>query len=220
MKIATKFASNINTTNLIPELIQRLHDISQIKHWTSNHSQEIDLIDSKFTSILLESESKCAVPTDTHWSSKLQTKFITYSYWKISIRGIKSNKPVSVQLQQIKDQISSYDIYQGAPTRTVIKQLQHARKALIDACNNSYQNQQHFLDHIQWKKIDAGQTTQAAVIKQIQQAERRKYCWNTFMLLRKGPQMSGGLTHILVPEDNSNPTKHIRIQNKNQLDSS
>jgi hypothetical protein len=40
------------------------------------------------------------------------------------------------------------------------------------------------------------------------------------MLLRKGPQMSGGLTHILVPEDNSNPTKHIRIQNKIQLNSS
>jgi hypothetical protein len=113
-----------------------------------------------------------------------------------------------------------YDIYQGSPSRTATKQLQHARKALIDARNNSYQNRQYFLDHIQCKKIDAGQTTQASVINQIQQAERRKFCWNTFKLLRKGPQTSGGLTHILISADNSNPTKQLRVQNKIQLDSS
>jgi hypothetical protein len=80
MKIATKFASNISTTNLIPELFKQLHNISQIKHWISNHSRELDLIDSQFTRILLEAESKCAVPTDTQWSSKLQNKFLTYTY--------------------------------------------------------------------------------------------------------------------------------------------
>jgi hypothetical protein len=167
--------------------------------------------------ILLEAESKCAVPTDTQWSSDLHNKFLTYTFWKISIRGLKSNKPVSVQLQQIRDQIKSYDIYQGKPDRPVLKQLQHARKALIDARNNSYQNRQHFLDHIQCQKIDTRQTTQAAVIKKIQLADQRFFCWNTFKLLRKGPQKSGVLTHILIPENNYNSTKHILIQTKSQM---
>jgi hypothetical protein len=96
-KIAIKFAYNIGKSNLIPDLLLQLQAISQIQHWTSIQSSDLDLIDSQFTSILLEAEFKCAVPTDTHWKSELRNKFITYTFWKISIRGAKSNKPVSNQ---------------------------------------------------------------------------------------------------------------------------
>jgi hypothetical protein len=128
------------------------------------------------------------------------------------------NKPVTLQLQQILDQMSEYDVFQSSPLRSEAKQLQHARKLLIDARNNSYKNRQHFLDHKQSQNIESGQTSQANVIRQIQQAEQRKYCWNTFKLLRKGPQSSGGLTHILVPNNPNDNTKHTRIQTKSELD--
>jgi hypothetical protein len=54
----------------------------------------------------------------------------------------------------------------------------------------------------------------------MQKSERRKFCWNTFKPLQKGPQTTGGLAHILVPADNSNSKKHIQVQNKTLLDSS
>jgi hypothetical protein len=80
MKIATKFALHLSKINLIPELLQQLQDISHTTHWTANHSRSIDLIDFKFTTIFLEAESKCAVPTDTQWSSDLHNKFLTYTF--------------------------------------------------------------------------------------------------------------------------------------------
>jgi hypothetical protein len=99
MKIAIKFADNIGKSNLMPDLLLQLQALSQIQHWTPSQSSDLDLIDSQFTSTLLDAESKCAVPTDTHWSSELHNKFLTYTFWKISIRGSKSNKPVSDQLK-------------------------------------------------------------------------------------------------------------------------
>jgi hypothetical protein len=131
----------------------------------------------------------------------------------------KTNKSVTVQLQQILDQVTEYNVYQSSPDRSEAKQLQHARKSLINARNNSYKNRQQFLDHKQAQNIESGHTTQANVIRQIQQAERRKYCWNMFKLLRKGPQTSGGITHILVQNDPNDISKHTRVQTKSDLDS-
>jgi hypothetical protein len=115
------------------------------------------------------------------------------------------------------NQLTDYDVYQNSPNRSEAKQLQHSRQKIIDARNNSYQHRQHFLDHKQEQSIESGQTTQAKLIRQIQQSERRKYCWNTFKLLRKGPQSTGGITRILVPNDLTNTT-HTRIQSKSDLD--
>jgi hypothetical protein len=100
----------------------------------------------------------------------------------------------------------------------MVKQLLYARKALIDARNNSYQRRQHFLDHIQCQSIDAGKTSQANITQQIKKAEQKRFCWNTFKLLRIGPQSSVGFTHILLPDGN-NPNKYTQIQTKSLLDS-
>lgn len=158
MKIANKFAHNISKTHLIQDFHPEILDLSKVAQWP-NHSGELDLIYTQFTSNLLEVDTKCTVPTDNHWSFDLKNRFSTYTYWKIIIRRLKSHKPVSVQLQKIKDQINLYDIHQASTSISVIKQLGLSRKELIDSRNNTYQNRQQIFDHIQCKQNGEEQTT-------------------------------------------------------------
>jgi hypothetical protein len=77
MKISDKFATAIHQTLLIPSLLHRIQQLSYIVKWTLNDSEELETIDAQFTQILLEAESKCAVPTENHWSIDLQNKYLT-----------------------------------------------------------------------------------------------------------------------------------------------
>jgi hypothetical protein len=88
---------------------------------------------------------------------------------------------------------------QGTPDRHFIKQLQHARKNLINCRSQSFKHRQVFLNHLQSQRIENGDSNEANIIRQIQTAERKQNCWRLCKLLRKRPQTSGGISHVLVP---------------------
>jgi hypothetical protein len=123
---------------------------------------------------------------------------------------IKNKRDVIDQLLTICSKIIDDNIFQNNTNRSTLQQFRHARKALIGTRIESFHTRQVFLDHLQCSCIDSGEVTQAHVINQIQKSEKRKQCWRTFKLLRKGPQTTGGISRVLVPNVISHSTtKHI-----------
>jgi hypothetical protein len=126
---------------------------------------------------------------------------------------------VTSQLKKLTESNPTVDMVQANPNRYAQKQLQHARKGLIEECINAYNNRQVFLDHLQEKRIESGDTARAHIINQIEKSEKCKQCWRTLKLLRQGPQSSGGISHVLIPSSsNDGNLLYQRIQSKDELD--
>jgi hypothetical protein len=174
-------------------------------------------MDQQFTSTLLQSETSSSLPTTTPWSIELHTRHLTHQYWILYLKGKHNNINVDKQLQAILKQIPLSTIHQSNPSRHYIKQLQHARKSLIDVRTQSYQHRQTYLNHLQSQRIEEGNINEAQTIRHIQSAERRQNCWRTFKLLRKGPQTSGGISHVLIPSA-TNPSSLTSVHTKQELD--
>jgi hypothetical protein len=189
------------------EILNKLQRLSDKHIWNSKDHESADKINTQFTSILLQAEQGSAIPIDNYWNSELHIKNLIYNYWITTIRGIKNKKNVSNQLKLIQDQLGDNDPYQGVSEITPIKKLRHARKTLLDAQTQSFNTRQVFLDHLQYQRIKSGRTTEANLICQIQKAGRRKQCWRTFKLLRNGPQTSGGISHVLIPDEGKTQTQ-------------
>jgi hypothetical protein len=207
-------------TNLITGLLQQFQTLSERPTWNEQYHQLVNVIDASFTKTLLQAEQESAVPCSIYWSSYLHIKHLIFIYWVTIIQGSKNKKNIMDQLKTLSEQIGESDEFQEDTTRSALKQLRHARKALLDSRLNSYQNRQVFLEHLQNQRIENGQATKAHIFHQIQKKERKKQCRRTFILLRNGPQTSGGISHVLVPQQNfpDSPSTYSRTQSKQLLD--
>jgi hypothetical protein len=197
--------------NQPPTLLQQLQILSEKSLWNTRDHESADDIDNLFTSLLLQAEKGSAIPINNFWNSDLHIKNLIYNNWITPIRGIKNKKNVSNQLKSLLDQMGNNNPHQGASDRSPIKQVRHARKALLEARNQSFQNQQVILDHLQYQRIESGKATEANLIYQIQKAEKRKQCWKTFKLLRNGPQtLEVYHTYLSLMKQKPNHTQLIK----------
>jgi hypothetical protein len=100
-KSIEKFIENIQSTNKIDDLLHKLKELSNTTEWTTDHHQALEEVDTTFTDVLLQAESKCATPVDFPWSPTIQTKATVYQYWLTKLHGIKNNINVHDQLKKI-----------------------------------------------------------------------------------------------------------------------
>jgi hypothetical protein len=96
-KIINSFITNIHKMKQITNLLTQLILIQDVPHWTVNEYSLLQQIDQQFTTILLESEKKCAIPTLHHCSVELHKKYLSNEYWVTYLRG-KNNINVEIQL--------------------------------------------------------------------------------------------------------------------------
>jgi hypothetical protein len=95
---------------------------------------------TRSVSTLLESEKQCSIPNEGYWSEKLHQTNLIYQYWVILLTGKKNNLNVQEQLQNITNKVPIDAKMQSESTRHHIKQLQHARKELINVRIHSFQH--------------------------------------------------------------------------------
>jgi hypothetical protein len=166
-KIINTFVTNIHNSNQTPNILHQLLLLQKIDQWTSKEYSTLETLDQQFTSVLLNSEKLSSIPTTNHWSPELHTKSQIYKYWLLYLKGKKNNINVDVQLDEILSTTPLNTILQDNPNRHFIKQLQHARKSLIDVRTNSYHHRQVFLNHLQSHRIESGHVNEAHIIRQI-----------------------------------------------------
>jgi hypothetical protein len=228
-KVITKFLAEIEKQNKINTLLQQIQSLHQVEHWTSATHAQLENIDAQFTKTLLTSEKSSAPPADLPWSNTLHVASQIYNYWSISHYGEKNNINVEQQLQQIITTLPEEEILQFNNSRTITHQLQLSRKHLINCRLNAQELRDKFIDVLQDKLIESGNTTKAEVLRKLANKERQLSCWRTFKVLRKGNKSSGGISHILIktPTQNTHtttghiqqtPTQYTRIQGKTDLD--
>jgi hypothetical protein len=199
MKSCNRFIQQIIKSNKVPSLLLQINKLSQIHQWNQIKHKLIDELDSTFTTMLLQAEALVALPSNNFWNEELHNKYIIYTYWVTIIKGLKNRRDVSSQLQKLKESNPTIDMHQANPNRSAQKQLQHARKDLIEARTKSFNNRQVFLDHLQEKRLESGDTGRAHIINQIKKSEKRKQTPRTSKLLRQEPKLSGGISHVLIP---------------------
>jgi hypothetical protein len=173
MKSCNRFIQQIIKSNKVPSLLSQINSLSQLHQWSPIEHILIEELDSTFTTMLLQAEALVALPSNNFWNKELHNKYIIYTYWVTIIKGLKNRREVSSQLQKLRESNPTIDMHQANPNRSAQKQLQHARKDLIEARTNSFNNRQVFLDHLQEKRIESGDTGRAHIIDQIKKSERR-----------------------------------------------
>jgi hypothetical protein len=88
-KQITKFIVEIDKHNLVNKLLSELRDLEQTTQWTLGHHNDLEQIDITFTEMLLQSESKCTIPSDYPWSPTLHKASLIYQYWCTVFHGKK-----------------------------------------------------------------------------------------------------------------------------------
>jgi hypothetical protein len=218
-KSIEKFFQHIEKSNKIDDLLGKLTSPSQTTAWTIHQHNELETVDTTFTDVLLQAEAKCATPVDFPWSPTIQMKSTVYQYWTTKLHGIKNNIDVSEPLQKLLHLIPNDDVYQGNRNRPITKQLNHARKHLINARLRADELREEYLEISQEIAINEGKMTKAEAIRKIANKERQARCWRTFKLLRHGKQAQGGITHVLVPEIIDGKEFLHRVYEKSKVDS-
>jgi hypothetical protein len=191
--------------------------LATIEEWSQTHHEQLETIDVKFTDLLLKAESRSAVPIDHEWSPTLDTHSLIYYYWTLKIDGLRNNINIKQKVKELEEKIPKDAIKQNLSTTNPIIQMRHARRNLINSRlqADELRDKHHTILHA--KLIDERKITEAHAIQQRQNKERRRRCWRTLQILRKGSRSSGGITHVLKRSP-INPNIIERIQEQQQLD--
>lgn len=216
--IITKFIDNLEQTNSVDKLLSSLQQLAGIPTWTKSHHETIEQLDAKFTELLLQAEHTCAAPCDFPWSPTIHKAALVYQLWVTKLNGTKNKIDISEQANKIINMLDIEDIYQGDKNRSITKQVQHARKQLINSRLRAEELREHYLDILQQQSIDDGNGTKAEAIRQLANKERQSRCWRTFKLLRQGKNGQGGITHLLVPSKQPDNDSFQRIFDKTEVD--
>jgi hypothetical protein len=69
--VVQKYINKLEQFNELPQLLNELNAIDVIQQWTQQEHTILEEIDTKFTNLLLQAESECAIPTQHPWSPEL-----------------------------------------------------------------------------------------------------------------------------------------------------
>jgi hypothetical protein len=84
-----KFIEELESNNILPELMSKLKILEQTYSWTQNHHQIFEEINTTFTSTLINTEQTIAVPSQHSWSIEIDQASSLYSYWLLKVTGNK-----------------------------------------------------------------------------------------------------------------------------------
>jgi hypothetical protein len=213
-----KFIDTIHKTNVVDTLLTNLTNLQECATWTQLQHQQLEDIDVEFTKLLLDAESKCAIPTDFPWSPTLHQAFVIYQFWTTTYHGIRNNIDTSEQVSALQSQLPPDTVFQNNKSRSTIKQLRHARKTLINCRLRAQELREDYLELLQEIAIEQGNLSKSEAIRQLANRERQARCWRTFKMLRQGSSIQGGLSHILIPNTQNNNDSFQRIYEKEKID--
>jgi hypothetical protein len=172
-------------------------------------------IDQAFTDTLLTAEKSSGIPKQHPWSPKLHIKSQIYEYWGIAAKSRTSNIISTTQLQNIADKLPPGSVLQGNPGRTLIGQLRHARKTLINTRNKAEEIRDEFIPLQYEVLIEKGQLSKAKAVQCKRNREQQQKCWRKLQLFKQDQRSPGGISHVLIRTNEPTPR---RINDKQEID--
>jgi hypothetical protein len=82
--LITKFLTTLQQQHQIPKLLRNIEQLSKTNDWTGQHKRQLETIDEKCTSLLIQAEARCAIPVEFPWSPTLDKHSMIYTYWCIN----------------------------------------------------------------------------------------------------------------------------------------
>jgi hypothetical protein len=122
-KLILKLVEANRATKTIDSLLSDITTLKECSTWTHVEHDALEQIDKKFTGVLLQAETSCAIPIDFPWSPTLHQASLVYQYWTTKYHGKRNNIDTSEQLAQIQNHLPPDKVFQQNRYRSIIKQL-------------------------------------------------------------------------------------------------
>jgi hypothetical protein len=206
---ALRYIDAIDKQNNIPELLQKLRQLSKLSKWKEEHHVTFENIDKAFTTTLLRAEQQTKLPNNADWHPKLHHCYQIYLYWKINVAGTINNVNTQQKLTNIEKHMhdNNIDIYQSNQQRPAIYQLCHAKNNLKLQRATAYEQRQQHLTFRQEVMLLEGKKSMACANNTVQRTKRRSRCFQKFHTYTKSQRSNGGLTHVLIPANNGTTSR-------------
>ncbi len=165
--------------------------------FTEKDHDDLEQLDQQLTTILVRTDKKLAKYRTAPWSPELHKAFLTHRFWTVSLTQERTRRDYSTALKLIESQMKNPPNTNGSISCNLRKAQQEIREIKRAAAQRREAYLQELLD-------DANQTNDKSrqrLIKHLRMAEYNRKCFALHRQFMK-PRTAGGLTRLLVPDDN------------------
>ncbi len=212
---STKFLEHLAKSNTLPDLANQLFQLNNKNDWTPTEHQELEQIDKEFTKLLLRAEQRCINRNATPWSPEVHEAYTIKKYWKTTVSSQRTRKSARTQLAFLLTKLKDPSkVWQGNADLPASHQLNKAIKKLREIKQNATQLRQDYLIRQQKRYLENNDKKRAAILQTIQKVEQKKRCFRIIKSYNKPIGETGGLSHILIEQNNDT----VRIHQKDELE--
>ena len=180
--------------------LSHLIDSQSNNTWTAEERTKLVQIDEEITNGMLSAEAKAGKSKDIPWSVALMQATIKAAYWRLALRGHKTNKNYFPRLEQLAEKAKMSKEERIANSQQEIStKLREANNNVRKVSKEASSNREKFL----MEQIDAcHQVNQVKKAKILENLLRAKHTSIVFKQLRKmiKGSASGALSYILIPK--------------------
>jgi len=107
---------------------EHLEALKTKQHLSAKDLNELELIDSKLTQILVSADHWCCPLSSTPWSPAIQTAYLRHQYWLLRLMAFHTQKDFSTAIQAIEKRLDPTKI-QPIPGKSLSTHLKQAQKS-------------------------------------------------------------------------------------------
>lgn len=221
-KIVARYCSQLGKMCIQHNLLQRRDKLMQTIIWTKQEDEELETLDSEYTTLCIRAETRSKFPHAAPWHPRLHLAFNLTTYWRIRYSNHRTNTTSTKQLERLLDNISharatSDRISPNSYPPKLLQQQGNIRLKLrmsyqfLKLVRQEAETERHnylateaelaVMDNVQGK---------ARILKRIKQSEERR---KTFKLLRLYIQNnnSSSVQEVQVPQNPGDDPKTTTI---------
>ena len=186
--------------NQVWDRLAELIDNQTNNSWNEDETKTLIQIDETITKGMLAAEAKAGSKNNLPWSVELMQATMTAAYWRLSLRGSKTNRNYATRLLEIaKKAHMSEESRVVQNIQEISVKLRQANAALRIISKNASSNREAFL----MERINAcyqvSDEKKAKILENLLRAKNTAVVFKKLRAMIKGSG-SGALSYILIPK--------------------
>ncbi len=194
-----KFCKQVVSQCNAHRLAERTSALFSKRNLDDEAIQEIELIDSTLTRLLLKADKQCQPLSLAPWSPAVQTAYLAHRYWALKRTAKRTERNLTSTLQALASRLDPALTTQE-PTRSLASHLRQAQKQLKAARHDAAQHRKRHLEALLNQATAANQQKKSKALQYLIRAERNRQCYARFRQHTK-PKAAGGLAFVNIKNE-------------------
>mgnify|MGYP003493047141 FL=1 len=179
---------------------ERLTKILQKEEISEEDIREAEKIDNETTNTAIKEEEKLKGRAQLPWSPKLKQAYLEVEFWRTAMNGEKRNKSYSKKLNAIKEKFSEEIETSDQTLKNSTKQLRRAKKNLRRVSKEASKHRTKFLEDQAELMASQGKVDMEKILNRLIKSHKKNGEYKKIKGCL-GKIHSGGITHVIVPEE-------------------